>query len=347
MRIRIAAFLAIALLGTSLGVGAAEILLRFAHSDPGMPDNPHHIMVLEARRLIEERTGGRVKVAIFPAQQMGNDTETVQQIQGNILEAALVYPQSMVTFVPPIQVLEIPYLFNVPGRDPDEVLEKVLAGPLLTQLDRALREKLGNVRVVGAYGNQWRDFATTFPLRRIEDFRGRKIRTIPSPIQQAFIANLGGEPTVVSSSEVFTAINTGLIHGADYGVMHLYSIRIVDYIKHVFTDRHVPIVCYIVANDRWLQALPADLRETVLRSLQDAALFGTRNAVARARECAALFTQKHGGSIRQPDADTLQAFRRAAGPIRQMYLAKYGPRWLDLTEAAIAAAVDSSRPSSP
>lgn len=335
-------FLGIALLGD--GLGAAEFTLRFAHSDPGMNDNPHHIIVVEARRLIEERTNQRVKVAIFPAQQMGNDTETVQQVQGNILEAALVYPQSMVTFVPEIQVLEIPYLFNVVGLDPDQLLEKVLPGPLMGRLGRALQEKFSNVRLVAAYGNQWRDFATTFPVRTIADLQRRQIRTIPSPIQQAFIANLGADPTIVNSAEVFTALNTGLISGADYGVMHLYAIRIVDYIKYVFADRHVPIVCYIVANRRWLEALPADLRGTVVRALEEAAAFGTRHAVERARTCAAQFTEKHGGTIRHPDAETLRAFRQAAAPIREMYVRKYGLGWLDLAESAIASAAQPLKP---
>ncbi len=333
---RITAFVGAFLLCSQ--AGAAEFTLRFAHSDPGMKDNPHHIMVLEARRLIEKRTNHRVAVVIFPAQQMGNDTETMQQIQGNILEAALVYPQSMVTFVPEIQVLEIPYLFQVPDRDPDQVLEKVLGSLLMNRLGQALQEKFGNVRLVAAYGNQWRDFASTFPLRTVEDLKGRRIRTIASPIQQAFIANLGGHPTIVNSSEVFTALNTGLISGADYGVMHLYSIRIVDYIKHVFADHHVPIVCYMVANRRWLEALPEELRVTVIRSFEDAAFFGTRNAVERARYCAVQFTEKHGGSILHPDAEALQAFRRAAGPIRQMYLEKYGRTWIELVESAIAEA---------
>lgn len=327
--------------------GAAEFTLRFAHSDPGMKDNPHHIMVLEAQRLIEERSNHRIKVAVFSSQQLGTDTETVQQIQGNILEAALVYPQSMVTFVPEIQVLEIPYLFRASDRDPDQVLEKVMGSPLLARLDRAMQEKFSNIRLVAAYGNQWRDFATSFPMRSIADLRGRAIRTIPSPIQQAFIAHLGATPTIVNSSEVFTALNTGLIDGTDYGVMHLYSIRIVDYIKHVFVDHHVPIVCYIVANRRWLETLPEELRAIVLRSLADAARFGTRNAVERARFCAAQFTEKHGGSIHHPDDASLQAFRRAAGPIREMYVQKYGRAWLDLAESAIAAAVGELKSAPP
>jgi TRAP-type C4-dicarboxylate transport system substrate-binding protein len=342
---RISVTLAVVLF--SVQAGAAEFTLRFAHSDPGMSDNPHHIMVLEARRLIEERTNQRIRVAIFSSQQLGNDTETVQQIQGNILEAALVYPQSMVTFVPEIQVLEIPYLFGASDQDPDHVLERVLSSPLLTRLGRALQGKFNNVRLVSAYGNQWRDFATSFPLRSIEDMRGRAIRTIPSPIQQAFIANLGGNPTIVNSSEVFTALNTGLINGTDYGVMHLYSIRIVDYIKHVFADHHVPIVCYIVANRRWLESLPEELRSIVHRSFEDAARFGTRNAVERARFCAAQFTEKHGGSIYHPDEADLRAFRQAAGPIRQMYMNKYGRAWLDLTESAIAAAVRELKSAPP
>lgn len=332
------------LLCSQAGATAAQFTLRFAHPDPGMQDNPHHIMVLEARRLIEERTNQRIRVVIFPAQQMGNDTEAVQQIQGNVLEAALVYPQSMVTFVPEIQVLEIPYLFNVPGRNPDRLLEHALRGPLMNRLEKTLREKFSNVRLLAAYGNQWRDFATTFPLRTVEDLKGRKIRTIPSPIQQAFIATLGGDPTVVNSSEVFTALNTGLISGGDYGVMHLYSIRIVDYIKHVLADRHSPIVCYIVANHRWLEALPADLRDTVIQSLRDAAVFGTRNAEERARFCATEFTTRHGGTIRYPDENTLEAFRQAAGPIRRMYLRKYGRSWLDLADTTIAAAAEQLKP---
>jgi TRAP-type transport system periplasmic protein len=324
----------------SLAEAAENYLLRFAHSDPGQEANPHHIMVLEAKRLIEERTGGRVTVDIFPSKQLGNDTETVQQIQGNILEASLVYPQSMVTFVPEIQVLGIPYMFNVPGVDPDVLMLKIMNGSLMDRLDEALTAKFDNVQLVSAYGNHWRDLATTFPLQTIDDMKGRKIRTIPAPIQQQFLINLDAEPTIVNSSEVFTALGTGLIEGAKYGVLHLYAIRVVDFIKHVYVDHHVPIVCYIVANRGWLQKLPVDLRDIVVTSLKEAAVFGTLNAAKLNRDYSVQFVEEHGGHIVRPSETELESFRRAADPIKQMYTEKYGDTWLKYTALAVEEAIE-------
>ena len=102
-------------------------------------------------------------------------------------------------------------------------------------------------------------------------------------------------------------------------MLHLYSIRVVDFIKHVFVDHHVPILCYIVDNRRWLEALHQDLRNSVVEALKDAADFGTRNASKLNRERSVQFVEQHGGTIHEPTERELQPFRDAAEPIKEMY----------------------------
>ena len=168
------ALVAIALSGTA---NAKEWVLKYGHVGPVTSDDQIPGEFLKS--FLESRSQGQIKVEIYPAAQLGNFREMIEQVQLNALELTHTTVGGMASFVPELQVTDIPYMM----RD-DLVAEKIAASPLMDKIRDEVLKKTKNVRLV-AVGNtgRWRSFFTTKKLiKTAADMKGIKMRTINSPL---------------------------------------------------------------------------------------------------------------------------------------------------------------------
>ncbi len=329
---RIAALAAGALLAVALSgsANAAEWVLKYGHVGPVTSDDQIPGEFLKS--FLESRSQGQIKVEIYPAAQLGNFREMIEQVQLNALELTHTTVGGMASFVPELQVTDIPYMM----RD-DMVAEKIAQSPLMDKIRDEVLKKTKNVRLV-AVGNtgRWRSFFTTNKLiKTAADLKGIKMRTINSPLQIEFVRFLGGNPTPVAWSEVYTSLQTGVIEGTKNAATDIIPTNMHEVVKNVTLDEHAYLFGFWWMSDQWLQSLPPHLQDLVIDGVQQASVIQTNwNKEYDSRSLAEF--QKSGGTVYVPTAEEKATFLPARDEMKKWFTAKYGDEWLKAFENAVA-----------
>jgi TRAP-type C4-dicarboxylate transport system substrate-binding protein len=231
------------------------------------------------------------------------------------------------------QVFDLPYQF----RD-DAVAECVFDGkvPAIMGAD-ILRQGLG-LRLI-AVGNTggWRSFAMTNKrIHSVSDLSGLRIRTLPSALEQEMVRALGASPLALPFSEIYSALGAGMLAGTKNSIQDLMGMKFDDHVRYVLMDRHSYMASIWWYSDPAWQRLPRDIRDAVIESAKSLAL-ATRQA-AKDREAPALAAFKAGGGqVDVADEAQRAEFRASTATLRQWYAARYGTRWIEEVDAAVAA----------
>ena len=318
----------------------AEFKIRFSFL--GSPEDEDYDGALVFEQYVESRSNGRVDVEVYPSGQFcSNERECLEGMQTGVLQVFMLTTGGLGSIFGPGQVLDLPYTF----RD-DEVAECVLDGPMIDELRDAILEKGLKIRLMTVSNTGgWRNFATTDQqIRSPDDIRGRKFRTISAPVQQELVRQLGGNPTPVPWSEVYTALATGVVEGTKNGIQDIVGMKLHEQIKYVTLDGHSYMGGLWWFSEVTWQELPTDIQRIIYDG------FGQLKTVTRGiikrREIDAYreFTES-GGALYVPTPAEKQTFRDAASGMRDWYIEQYGREWLGKLDTAIAdceAAIDTA-----
>ena len=194
----------------------------------------HKAMVFMADRLAEE-SKGELTIQIYPSNQLGSERECVELLQIGSLGMTKVSAAVMSSFVPDFQVLSFPYIF----RDKDhffKVQDSYIGKNLLLQSEKYW------LRGLGFYDAGSRSFYTSKKaIRTPEDLKGQKIRVMQSPIAIQMVKAMGGSPTPMASGEIYTAIQQGVVDGAENNPPSYYFSRHYEVAKYYTLDEHASI----------------------------------------------------------------------------------------------------------
>ena len=319
---------------------APEFTMKFAHVSPPNNETDDQLMALFVKSYVESRSQGRIKVEIYPAGQLGNFREMLEQVQNNTLECTTTTVGGIASFMPEIQVTDLPYTL----RD-DSVAAELARSPFFDDMRKAILEKTGNILLV-AVGNtgSWRNFATTKKqVKTVADLKGLKLRTVESDLQMEFVRMLGATPTPVSMSELYTALSTGVVDGTKNSIGDYVPTGMAEPLKHILLDGHTYIFGFTWISKKWLDSLPADLKTVVL----DACRLGTDVQTNFNLQYQSIATEKWlemGNTISVPTPEALAEFHKVRDGMIAWYAKQFGSEWLDKWQASIKqaeAAVDA------
>jgi len=283
---------------------------------------------------VERESHGRIAVEVYTSGQFcSNERECMEALQAGVLQVFMITTGGFGAVYGPAQALDLPYLFGG-----DAIAECVLDGPITDKLSQAVLDEDIAIRLMTVSNTGgWRNFATTeSPIQTPEDVRGRKIRTITAPLQQELVRQLGGNPTPIPWSEVYTGLATGVVSGTKNGIHDIVSMQLHEQIRFVTLDNHAYMGgLWWYSELRW-QELPDELQEIVLGGFQRLKT-ATRNAIKGwEAESSAAFVAS-GGTLHTPTASEKQAFREAARGMRDWYTDTYGDAWLTELDNEVAA----------
>jgi tripartite ATP-independent transporter DctP family solute receptor len=269
--------------------------------------DPQHPIIIGARRMaerLEEVSGGRLKAAIFPSSQLGAQREMWQNVQAGVLDGVIDASASMVNFVAQFGVLDLPYLV------PDTAAAfRLLDGPV-AEAELVNRAAGAGFRVVNFWEVTFRNIYTRRAVAALGDLRGQKIRVIPNPSFIALFRALGAAPTPMAFGEIYTALQQGVIDGAENDNVTYLSSRHAEVARNLAVTNHMMLVNTFVMSERQFGRLSADQRGWV----RDASLAGRAACTAERekREASALTDIAAAGvTITRPDlAPFIEAGRR-------------------------------------
>ena len=287
MKLRLCiAFAASALLAFA-GAALAQqpIVIKFSHVVA--VDTPKGKGAEYFKKLAEERTKGRVKVEVYPNSSLFKDGEEMEALQ---LGSVQMLAPSVSKFGPlgvrEFEVYDLPYIF-----DSYDDLHKVNEGAV----GKGLLKKLEPKGIVGLafWDNGFKDFSANKPLKVPADYKGLKMRIQSSKVLGDEIKALGGIPQVMAFSEVYQALQTGVVDGTENPPSNFYTQKMHEVQKYLTLSNHGVIEYAVIANKKFWDGLPAEIRTTLDGAMKDATKYA--NDIAKKENDDALEGVKKSG----------------------------------------------------
>jgi len=252
----------------------------------------HKAMVFMGER-VKEKSGGRMQVQIFPSEQLGNEKECIEALQLGYLAMTKTSSAPMESFVPQMQVFGIPYLF----RD-SEHLWKVLNGPIGKKILLAGESK--RLRGLCYYDAGARSFYAKKLINQPSDLAGMKIRVQNSIMSIKMVQAMGGSPTPVPWGELYTALDQGVVDGAENNSPSFRTSRHYEVCPYYSLDEHTCLPDILVISTRvWSHLSPEQQR--ILQEAVDESVQYQRKIWAEAELKDLETVQQQGAQIVRPD----------------------------------------------
>ena len=249
----------------------SPIVIKFSHVVAN--DTPKGKGALRFQELAEKETNGRVKVEVYPNSSLYKDREEMEALQ---LGAVQMLAPSLAKFGPlgvkEFEVLDLPYIFPT-----KEVLYRVTEGPI----GKNLFDKLSAKGITGLayWDNGFKVMSANKPLQTPEDFKGLKMRIQSSKVLDAQMRALGANPQVMAFSEVYDALQMGVVDGTENPPSNLYTQKMHEVQKYVTYSEHGYLGYAVIVNKKFWDGLPTDIRNGLNKAMRDATRYS--NAIAK------------------------------------------------------------------
>ncbi|ANG64339.1 C4-dicarboxylate ABC transporter [Marinobacterium aestuarii] len=233
---------------------AAQADLKGWNGHP--PDYPVSVAMDQFGKLVSERTDGRIGVKTYHSAQLGEQDDAIEQIQFGGIDFAVFNLVPLNNIVPQTQATTLPYAFKSV-----EHMHRVMDGPVGADIAAAMES--ANLVGLAWYDSGARSFYANKPLNSIQDLKGVKIRVQNSDVNVAMVEALGANATPIPYGEVYTAIQSGVVDGAENNWPSYESSGHYEAAKHYILDQHTIVPEVFVVNKGTWDKLSAEDKEIV------------------------------------------------------------------------------------
>ncbi len=294
----------------------APIVIKFSHVVAA--DTPKGKASEFFKKRAEELTKGKVRVEVYANSALYKDKEELEALQ---LGAVQMLAPSLAKFGPlgvkEFEVFDLPYIF-----DDYTDLHRVTQGPV----GMGILKKLEPKGIVGLayWDNGFKSFSANTPIRTPADVKGKKLRIQSSKVLEEEIRTLGGLPQVMAFSEVYQALQTGVVDGTENPHSNMYTQKMHEVQKYLTLTDHGYLGYAVIANKKFWDGLPADVRGNLEQAMKDSTAYA--NKIAQEENDKSLEAIKKSGKtqVYVPTRDEKLAFKRALMPVHQKMESRIG-----------------------
>lgn len=307
----------------------SPIVIKFSHVVA--KETPKGKAAEKFKELAEAATKGRVKIEIYPNSTLYKDKEELEALQ---LGAVQMLAPSLAKFGPlgvkEFELFDLPYIF------PDKAaLDRVTDGPV----GRELLKKLEPKGIVGLayWDNGFKVMSANRPLRVPADMKGLKMRIQASKVLDEQMRSLGANPQVMAFSEVYQALQTGVVDGTENPPSNLYTQKMHEVQKHLTVTNHGYIGYAVIVNKKFWDKLPADIRVQLEAAMKEATLYADK--IALQENDASLEAVKKSGktAVHVPTDAEKAEWQRALLPVQAKMASRIGKDLIDAVNKTVAA----------
>ncbi len=294
----------------------APIVIKFSHVVA--PETPKGRAAERFKALAEQRTGGRVKVEVYPNSQLYRDREELEALQ---LGAVQMLAPSLAKFSPlgvkEFEAFDLPYIF--PSK---KALYTVLEGRIGRNLLRKLEPK--GITGLAYWDNGFKIMSANKPLLLPADFRGLRMRIQSSKVLDAQMRALGAQPLALAFSETAPALRDGVVEGTENTPSNMFTQRMHESQTHLTVSNHGYLGYAVIVNKKFWDGLPRDIRSTLERAMVDATAY--EKTIAQRTNDEALESIRRSGktTIHTLTPEQQAAWRRALAPVYTQMEARIG-----------------------
>ena len=265
-----------------------------------------------------ELTKGKVKVEVYANSTLYKDKEEMEALQ---LGAVQMLAPSLAKFGPlgvkEFEVFDLPYIF-----DNYDELHKVTTGPAGKMLLAKLEPK--GIRGLAYWDNGFKSFSANTPIKVPADLKGKKMRIQSSKVLEEQMRAVGSLPQVMAFSEVYQALQTGVVDGTENPISNLYTQKMHEVQKYLTLTEHGYLGYAVIVNKKFWDGLPADVRGQLETAMKDATVYA--NKMAKEQNDKDLESVKKSGktTVYVPTKEERMAFKKVLVPVHQKMESRIG-----------------------
>ena len=302
-------FFGAALMFSSAVTFAADYSIKLAYENN--PGEPFDLAMREWARLFGEKTKGKGEMKVFPSSMLGSKKDLMEQMKLGSGIITLADGGFFADYVPDFGIMIGPYL----GKDYEDVL-KLTKTPWFADLSTQLEGKGFKILTSWLYGT--RHMVSKKPVNTPADLKRLKIRVPNNRIQINSLKTMGAMPTPMPLGEVYPALTTGVIDGAENPIPVLYGQKHHEPAKYLVLSGHLDMITQCFIGAAYFKKLPADIQKALIESGDEAGVFMMKTTLAAEKDVIEKM-KKEGVTVMEVDK---AAFREAA---KDTY--KHFPEW--------------------
>ncbi|MCA0256922.1 MAG: TRAP transporter substrate-binding protein [Proteobacteria bacterium] len=323
---RLAGAAAIAL-SVAMPALAEPLVIKFSHVVA--PDTPKGKGATKFKELAEAYTKGAVKVEVYPNSQLYKDKEELEALQ---LGAVQMLAPSLAKFGPlgvqQFELFDLPYLMTS-----YDDLRKITDGPVGKSLLSMLEAK--GIKGLAYWDNGFKIMSANSQLHTPDDFLGLKMRIQSSKILEAEMKALGAVPQVMAFSEVYQALQTGVVDGTENPPSNMYTQKMHEVQKHATLSNHGYLGYAVIVNKTFWEQLSPDVREQLEKAMAESTAYA--NSIAKQENEAAIAAMKAAGktTFYELSDDERKAWIKALRPVQEEMASRIGADLIAKAHAAL------------
>ena len=305
---------------------AAEFTMKF--SSTMNPDHSWSRSAVMFKEFVEQNSGGRIAIEVFPANSLGSNREVLEMIKYGTVDFMNCGVTHASNNVPELGILVLPYLWA----DSDRLFAS-LNGAFGAELGSRMNTK--GFELLGWLDNGFRDVTSkTKPIVNPEDIKGLKIRCLPSKVHMAFFKALGAAPSPVAWSELYQALQQGLVMAQENPPATIYFARFQEVQKYYSKTGHANEPGLVIMSQASMKKLPKDLQLLVKVAAQKAFEWQKIQNAKDNEKCMAEL-KAAGMEINDVPAATIEAFRKIAHSVYPEAIETFGKDGKYLVDVAV------------
>jgi len=322
MRKLVLFFLAAALILPTAPAMAAKYTIKFGHDQ--REQSPHHDAAKYLKKLIEEGSGGEIEVTLYPNQLLGSGTQMVEMVQAGAVEMIAVPTAKIQAVAPTFQILDLPFLFPT---------KQGLYDRLYTDFGQALYEPLEAKGIHGLsyWGMGFKQLTGNFPIHKPADFKGKKIRVMPSPVIREQFKALGASPVPIDFHELYNALQQEVVDGQENPLVGICTMKLYEVQKYMAMSNHAFLAYGLVINKPFFESLPAKYQKLLQESAAKSATY--QLGLIEKRDAGYLDTIKKAGvQVNELTPQQTADFQKALEPVYAWFRKNVsgGSKYLDM-----------------
>ncbi|MDP3654775.1 MAG: DctP family TRAP transporter solute-binding subunit [Rhodoferax sp.] len=319
MQFKLKLVLASALL--AIGVAAsAQTVIKFSHVVA--VDTPKGKAAEFFAKKAAELTKGKVKVEVYANSALYKDKEEMEALQ---IGSVQMLAPSLAKFGPlgvkEFEAFDLPFIF-----DDTADLHKITQGPVGASLLAKLEPR--GIKGLAYWDNGFKSFSANTPLKAAVDFKGKKFRIQSSKVLEEEIRSVGGIPQVMAFSEVYQALQTGVVDGTENPISNFYTQKMHEVQKHLTLTNHGYLGYAVIVNKKFWDGLPADVRGQLEDAMKQATFYA--NKIAQDENDLSLDGVKKSGktTVYTPTKEERMALKKAMAPVHTKMAERVGKETL-------------------
>ncbi|HIC83591.1 MAG TPA: TRAP transporter substrate-binding protein [Candidatus Marinimicrobia bacterium] len=263
-----------------------KIVIKVSHN--GSDQHPHQAGFEKISEILEKETNGRAKLEIFPSSQIASEEEAIEMVKLGVIGSTPASSGALSRFVPEVDLFNLPFIFDSLGH-----FYEVLDGPIGDEIAKIIEQKLDCIVLGWWFSGIRNTWNSEKPIYTPKDLEGMKIRVIGSSIVLDTFNAFGAQATNMSFGELYSAIQQGVLDGAECDHIDLLVEKFYEVTKYVSFTEHLYLSVALIFSKKQFKKLPEDVQMALIKAGQES-IKTQRNAMESKTREALIELQKKG-----------------------------------------------------